>query len=1164
MPDKFDSPPPLSGSHLDRRLLLLGSTAVAFCAAVPASGEGLGDPAPATQTADRLAASFDRPPSEAGLGAYWYWLDGAVTAEGITADLTAMRDNGISTAMLFAIGASKQPPIVSPPADALTPHWWSLIDRAVAEADRLGITISLNICDGWATASGPWITPDLSMQVLTSSETRAVGGDRSIALQLPPSRRGYYRDIAVLAFPWPAELDRSSATAKPRLKTNLPLAQAALENLLDPANGVEVFSTTSEGHVDFVFDAPFTLRSVTVRTPSPWGYSPGVYRAANSLLVEASDDGVGFRQVGHLEYPQHGWQTDLTTLTHTLPETTAKIFRFVHVPQEPGPYRENYDFGQDVRLRLFSLELSSRPEIHQIVGKTAAQWSISRRTTSLEVPNSVCVDPDLILDLRQNLQRDGSLDWVPPAGRWRIVRLGYTTNGRENSAAGGAQGLEVDRFNRDAVKLQFDKWFGAALDRVGTARAGRVLNTIHVDSWEASGQNWSPHFATQFGRLRGYELKPWLAVLAGIPVASAAASECFLHDFRRTIAELTQSEFFETVAGLAHARGCRFSGEPASPTYAVDGLRWAEATDLPMGEFWFRTPRNDKPTDVADAVSGGRIYGKRIIATESFTENDILWDEHPALLKPLGDQHYCRGVNRFMLHVYTAQPFLDRAPGMTLNGIGTVFSRTQTWWRQARGWFDYMRRCQAVLQQGVPVVDVAIFIGEEIPSRALLPHQLDAQLPAGIRYDSINRDAIMRRASVEGGDIVIDGGMRYRLLVLPAGARYSSAFLEGVERLVRAGATLLAPPPLGPIGREPDPGEFAARCRRLWARRADSGETSLGQGLVLWGVTPSDALQRLGVVADLAAPDAAELDWTHRRVERTHVYFVANPGSETVQTTLSLRVAAGSVDYWDPLNGERAPAPQWHLDGNRTLLPVTIESGGSTFVVVREGEAVPHVANASLEGDQRLVWHDQGPAIVGNVTGTASVVYSNRRRTKLIIPAAPRPVVLDRMWQLRFSGWRAPPDVISLAAPLAWSTLDPPRVRYHSGTGHYSTGIALSRDLFRPDLRLLLDMGQVREIAEVVVNGRRVGSRWIAPFRIDVTDALRPGENEIEIIVTNVWHNRLVGDRALPKSERVAWVYPPLRGGKEWLPAANATLIPAGLTGAVRILSEAIVPLPRP
>ncbi len=1147
--------------NLDRRSALLGGSAAllwagaAQAAAVAGAGPGA-DAAPA----DPLAAAFDRPPAEAGPGVYWYWLDGAVSAAGITADLEGMQANGITTAMIFAIGASAKPPLVDPPADALTPQWWGLIDHAVAEAERLGITLSLNICDGWATASGPWITPDLSMQVLTWSDTRVTGGQRAIRLATPPQRRDWYRDVAVLAFPWPAALDETSAARKPRVTTDLPLAAPDLARIRDPGNDRDVFDTTQAGHVDFTFDQPFTLRSVTVRTPSPWGYSPGVYRAANSLRVEASDDGVTFRPVGRLEYPQHGWQTDLTTLTHALPETRARVFRFVHEPQAPGPYYENYDFGQDVRLRLFSLELSARPEIHQIVGKTAAQWSISRRTDARDVPDAACVDPASVLDLTSHLAADGTLAWVPPPGRWRILRLGHTSNGRENSAAGGAQGLEVDRFNRAAVTMQFNRWFGAALDRIGPARAGKVLNTVHVDSWEASGQNWTADLPERFAALRGYALAPWLPVLAGVPVASAAQSEAVLHDFRQTLAELTQSEFFATIARLAHARGCRFSGEPASPTYAVDGLRWAEATDVPMGEFWLRTPRNDKPTDVADAVSGGRIYGKRIIATESFTENDILWDEHPAMLKPLGDKHYCRGVNRFMLHVYTAQPFLDRAPGLTLNGIGTVFSRTQTWWTQARGWFDYLRRCQAVLQRGVPVSDVAVFTGEEIPNRALLPHQLDAPLPAGIAYDSINRDALVRLAQVDQGAIVLPGGMRYRLLVLRQGARYSSGFLKALERLVRDGATVLAPPPLGPVGLERDPSGFAALRDRLWPHGADQGETRLGAGRVVWGQSPSQVLDSLGVTADLAGAEAPGLEWTHRHDGGRDIYFIANTGAAAVEATLSLRAAAPRVAVWDAVAGQRLAAPVWQAQGGRTVLPLNLAAGESRFIVLDQGPPPRHLAQARLAAGQALTSQDGRIVLAG--AGAAALVRADGRSLAPVVAPTPPPIVLDQPWTLRFSGWRAPADRLTLARPALWNTLGPDRVRFHAGSGEYATQITLPRSLFARDRRLLLDLGAVHEMAEVVVNGRRAGLCWIAPFRLDITAFLRPGRNTIAVTVTNVWHNRLVGDRYLPEAERIAWVYPRLRGTKDWLPAKDAPLLPAGLAGPVRIVPETLVDIP--
>ena len=745
------------------------AAAATAAAAARASAEAGSSPREA------LAALFANPPESASPGAYWYWLGGQVTRAGITADLTAMRAAGISTPMLFSIGKSGPDTLIHPPADALTPHWWELVEHAAAECERLGMRLALNDCDGWATASGPWITPELSMQCVVWTQ-RTVSGGASLEepLPQPAAKRDYYREIATLALPWRTEWEETSFTRHARITTDLPLQVAEAARITDPQNREQVIDwrrvpDERPSWIEYAFERPFTLRSITVRTPSPPGFAPGVYRAANSLVVEASDDGETFRRIGALEYPRHGWQTDLTTLTHALPQTTARYFRLVHQPIPPQPYEEEYDFGQDTRLRLFSVVLSSEPRIHQLPGKSGAQWAISRRTTAADVPDDVCIALADIIDLSGRLRPDGSLDWQPPPGRWRLLRVGYTTTGSQNSAAGGAQGLECDKLSPVAAALQFQSWFGQALARVGPRLAGKVLHVMHVDSWEAGSQNWSPVFAEGFQRLRGYDLLPYIAVMTGIPLVSADVSERVLHDVRRTINDLMDTGFFRTMGELAHRHGCAFSAEPPNPTFPADGMQHFQYVDRPMGEFWLHTPRNDKPTDIKDAVCAARLYGKPYAQAESFTEGLITWDEHPYMLKPLGDHNYCQGIGRLFLHVYAQQPWLHRAPGMTLNGIGTFFSRTQTWWRPGKAWLDYLRRCQALLQQGQAVVDVCYFTGENIPARALLRRQLSVPLPEGYAFDSINRDALLRLATVSGGEIVLASGPRYRVLVLPDG-----------------------------------------------------------------------------------------------------------------------------------------------------------------------------------------------------------------------------------------------------------------------------------------------------------------------------------------------------------------------------------------------------------
>src|SRR4029079_18923822 len=237
-----------------------------------------------------------------------------------------------------------------------------------------------------------------------------------------------------------------------------------------------------------------------------------------------------------------------------------------------------------------------------------------------------------------------------------------------------------------------------------------------------------------------------------------------------------------------------------------------------MGEFWLNSPTHDKPNDMLDAISGGHIYGKNIIQAEAFTSVRMNWGEHPGNLKAIGDRNFALGINKMVLHVFTHNPWTDRKPGMTLDGVGLYFQRDQTWFNQSKVWIDYLTRCQAMLQLGKPVVDIAVFTGEEVPRRSVLPDRLVNILPGifgkekveaekkrlentgqpmrqipdgvthsanmadpenwidplnGYAYDSYNVDALLNLSSVRDGSIHLSTGPNYRLLILPGAHKMS-------------------------------------------------------------------------------------------------------------------------------------------------------------------------------------------------------------------------------------------------------------------------------------------------------------------------------------------------------------------------------------------------------
>ena len=1056
---------------------------------------------------DDLARAFRDPPAEAKPGVFWYWMNGAVTREGITADLTAMARAGFGRAILFTIGLGRGPDATGLKRYAsLTPEWWDIFGFAIEEAGRVGMEITVGACDGWATAAGPWITPDLSMQRVVASESWVAGGVRFASpLPQPLTAMGYYRDIRTIAFPIPRGWS-NSVDRRARVTSSFGAAAG-----LNAHHGDAALSVNRAGWIRYVFDRPFTLRSIIAVDASGKGAGAG-------LTLEVSDDGTTFRPVGKLA------QADEKTLAagaglapgehlsepryvvDGTPAVTGRAFRLVFAPGDAdaksaaghfaGPNGDPVVPPAPVALTIARLVLLDEPVITDLNTRSARAWGLPPRDlTDADLPADACVPPASVVDLTNMISADGKLDWTPPgAGTWKIVRIGHTSTGAINGTGFPAgRGLECDKMSVAATRLQFDHWLGELTRRIDRRSAGRALSTMHTDSWECGSQNWTPAFPAEFAKRRGYELAAFLPVMVGVPIAGADTVNRVLTDVRRTVAEATADNFFGELARLGRAAGYAYSAEPANPIYPTDPLIYAKHADRPMGEFWVYG--DDKPSDVADAIHGGHIYGRRVIGAEAFTEFAMQWNETPYSCKPLGDANWAKGVNQLTCHVWAAQPWTDAAhePGMTLANIGVFFSRTNVWYDMAKPWFDYMRRSQALLQQGRPVVDIACYIGEDIPARAYVPANTPMPIPEGYAFDSINTDALMTLAQVRNGWIVLPNGQRYAALLLPRDWRVSPRVLAGIEALVHAGAIVIGAPPLGPIGLEggaKGAAEVAALTRTLWS----------GDGLRQHG------LGQIGRVADLTAilrarvaPDCTIVDprpamgtispflWTHRAGKGWDLYFVSSQSDVARRVRARFRATGRIAELWDADTGSVRPLEQYSVKGG-TEVVLSLDPCGSAFVIFRD--AAKKIAPPT--------------------------------------PSAAAPIAIDGPWEVGFTRGLTRPKSITLHGLRSWSTLSDEDLRHYAGTAVYRTTFTA------PAIRtgLQLDLGDVAELCEVELNGRVLRRLWKPPYVVDLGDALRPGANALVVRVVNTWRNRLIGDVGKPEAERQSFTVTPFFTGK--------------------------------
>jgi len=1016
-----------------------------------------------------LYTQFKTPPAEAKPWTFWYWMHGAVSKEGIKADLEAMHEIGLGGAYLMTIRGvegSTYPKSVA----QLTPAWWEMVRYSFQVADSLGLKMGLHISDGFALGGGPWIKPAESMQKVVFSDTVVRGGAiKNLQLRQPETVQNYYEDIAVYALPLLKSIEFSE---------NVPTFNVyTLDGkLLPPSPQGEGSGVRSESpcYIQYAYAKPFTLRSIEI-TPT------GNNIQSQRLAVSVSDDGVHFRLVKQLVPARQGWQNTGFNSTFSVPATTARYFRLSWTPAGSEPGSEDLDAAKwKPTLKIKAIKLSSEPRINQWEAKSGAVWRVANETTEQEVPTAGCTPKDKIINLTAFV-RDGKLNCKLPKGNWRILRMGHTSTGLTNATGGGGKGLECDKFSQTAVQKQFDNWFGAAFAKTDSALAHRVLKFMHIDSWECGSQNWSPAFASEFRTRRGYDLMPYLPLLAGYPVESAAVSEKVLRDVRTTISDLVSDVFFKVMQHNAVAYGCQTSAECVAPTMVTDGLLHFKEVDRPMCEFWLRSPTHDKPNDMLDAISGAHIYGKNIIQSESFTQLRTNWDEDPAMLKPLLDRNFALGINKVFFHVFVHNPYIDKAPGTTLDGIGLYFQRDQTWWKQGKSFVDYVTRCQALLQYGHPVADIAVFTGEEVPRRAFTPDRLVPflpgiigkerveaeqkrlanvgqpmrEMPAGVSnsantftlnnwvnplngyaYDSFNKDALLRLTKGEDGRMVVPGGGSYKVLVVPAQH------------------------PMNPNG-------------KAYAKEVQDKIAELKKAGVIVPELPyqSDNFSTLGLERDVIVPK--NLAWTHRQDEKADIYFISNQESTARTVDVSFRISGKIPQILNPVTAEISSPEQWKATGNRTEMKLSLNANQSVFV--------------AFEKDAKQNKTEANPS---KIASTSPLLTHN--------------------WNVSFARNK---QTVSTDKLFDWSKSENPLIRFYSGTAVYQTTFNWNGTAQPTSLNL----GKVGNLATVRINGIDCGTVWTAPYELDITKALKKGINTLEIEVVNTWANAINGsDKGTP------------------------------------------------
>lgn len=794
---------------------------------------------------------------------------------------------------------------------------------------------------------------------------------------------------------------------------------------------------------------------------------------------------------------------------------------------------------ESVKTNVVISDLDYKLGYHELGGSAPdTRFLLKNSPDNKEEKTSYIVKNEDVLDLTSRMDSEGTLRWDSPEGDWVILRIGYTcTEAHVSTSSGDWKGSVLDYMSKEAFDFYWNDVVEPIFEAAGN-HVGTTLKYMETDSWECGGMNWTDKFPEEFAQYRGYDILNYLPIVAGYVIDDLNTSNAFLSDFRKTLGDLVAYNHYARFQEYAHKYNMGIQPESAGPHAGpMAGIKNYGFNDIVMSEFWSPSPHRPNPENrffLKQASSAAHIYGKKIVGAESFTTigpqwNDELWHDQ----KSAFDHEICAGLNRMYFHTFTCSP-----PEMGLPGqeyfAGTHVNPQVTWWDQSGAFIDYMHRTQSVVQEGKFVADVLYYYGDHVPNVFPYKHADPAGAMPGFDYD-VTDETIFLQLEMDDGKIVVPGGVKYKVLVLPDHKVLSMSVLEKLNELLQRGAHIIGYKPessVSLVGGTEAQRNFSKLADKIWGvETSEKGEKNYGSGSVAWGMTAREYLLSKDLQPDfnvLESDSKTDYDYIHYTIGESDVYFVTNQTTERKVINCQFRVTGLQPELWDALTGEIRDAKAFTQKDGLTTVPLTLEPYGAIFVVFNK-------------------------KIDKNKQGTAMHNYSDYKTMKNI--SGEWKVNFDPQWGPFESSQNTEAGEFVFPELMDWTQHSNEAIKYYSGSAVYNKSFTIDFQLEKAQ-QYFLQLGRVKDvgIAEVSINGIEKGILWTEPFRIEISEELKEGENTLEIKVVNSWYNRVAGDQLFPDKKQYTATNINLEHDYRGRLIHKIPLESSGLLGPVRIM----------